>query len=474
MRFSEAFGLKLTKSDDWFDPHLGIDTKLFVDPIFLFTETSAQWKGAHDELVDHFAHCFTLIAGGGSKSSPQAKMAQRLLVFPEPVEFGLGYTEDSTRGAGSGGRFAQTMVDGIAVAISRGILRPKHIEEVGILTEGIGADRISDATCNVLKHRFIKYTQRVAARHGIPMASHVVVNSSCIAAQGRWLSQAVDLPTNPLTGKAVLLVPRRFLNTLPVLNANDWFDSSLNSDLRQQLNVNVGQRVSKRKIVELARQHPDRIRTWADEQESRPDLKGYDFDADRRGLINWDRAGREFAAANPLTTISQVTNQEELRGLLQSVLELFKRFVEQQGGWRLLWNDDGSEKPEEALQLAFLGVAQNYLRLFNVELDREVELGRGPVDFKLSQGSKVRILVEFKKTTSGKFWNGLEHQLTSYMTSDGCAEGWFVAVRYRDGRQHDAKVTELHRRTAKASLDLGATVKHFYVDARRPVSASRI
>lgn len=73
----------------------------------------------------------------------------------------LGYTAASTSGAGSGARYARQIADGIAVAIARGLTVPEHIEEIGILNEGIGADRISDAVCKVLKHHFIEYTQEV-------------------------------------------------------------------------------------------------------------------------------------------------------------------------------------------------------------------------------------------------------------------------------------------------------------------------
>lgn len=58
------------------------------------------------------------------------------------------------------------------------------------------------------------------------------------------------------------------------------------------------------------------------------------------------------------------------------------------------------------MQLLFLGLAQPYLRQFDVELDREVELGRGPVDFKASSGTTARLLIEVKKLHNGKFWNG--------------------------------------------------------------------
>ncbi len=64
MRFSEAFDIERDSEDDWFDPHLSVDTKLFVDPLLLFLAVGDPWKGAHDELIEHFARCFELIAKG--------------------------------------------------------------------------------------------------------------------------------------------------------------------------------------------------------------------------------------------------------------------------------------------------------------------------------------------------------------------------------------------------------------------------
>jgi hypothetical protein len=149
MRFSESYNITRTDYDDWFDPSLTIDAKLFVDPL-LMLEVGGVWKKAHDDLIAHFAFCYELIARSTGKDSLSARQALRLLAFPEPYEIGLGYSASSTKGSGSGDYFAQLMRDGIAVAIAHGLKVPEHIEEIGILNEGIGADRISDATVNVI------------------------------------------------------------------------------------------------------------------------------------------------------------------------------------------------------------------------------------------------------------------------------------------------------------------------------------
>lgn len=52
MRFSEVFGISRQRRDDWFDPHLTVDTRLFVDPLLLLKKgTTRPWVGAHDEVL---------------------------------------------------------------------------------------------------------------------------------------------------------------------------------------------------------------------------------------------------------------------------------------------------------------------------------------------------------------------------------------------------------------------------------------
>ncbi|WP_052666743.1 hypothetical protein [Nitriliruptor alkaliphilus] len=471
MKFSDHFGIARNATDDWFDPDLHVDTRLFVDPFFLWEEDpKSPWGDAHDELLDHFKRCYTLVSMGGGPTSNSGRSAAALLRFPEPDEFCLGYTSAGTRGTGGGKGLARRMLNGIAVAVRAGLTNPQHIEEVGFLTERVGADGISDATCNILKGRFVEYTQQVATARGVPTKQHQVRNAAVDLTTGRWISRTHELPTRP-DGRPVILVPQRFLSALPVLNANDWFDSSLNSDLRNAMNVRVGQRVPKSEIVELARRHPERIHRWADHVSKNGLASSYDMEDDPLGVVQWQEAGKKYASAHPLTTASPAT-QDELEAFVDAVIEHFKHFVEQERGWSLLWNENGSEKREEAAQLLMLGVSRAYCRMHGVEMDREVEMGKGPVDFKLSSGPTLRVLIEVKKLHNGKFWDGLRVQLPTYMKSDKCEQGRLLAVRYRDRGSSTDRIKDVPKYVADVVAN-GFDVKLDIVDARRPKSASK-
>jgi hypothetical protein len=280
------------------------------------------------------------------------------------------------------------------------------------------------------------------------------------------------VPTNPFTKKALLFVPAHFLRDLPTLNADDWWESWENEQLRQDVNYEIMGHVDKNTIVKTARQHPEMVRAWTLQKEGEA-ASAYDMRGDPNGVWQWDARTFAFAAANPLYLEPPATHEDFLN-LVAAIIERFRLFVEEQGGWSLLWNDNGTEKPEEAAQLLFRGVVQSYCHANNISIDREVELGRGPVDFKFSSGYTQRAHLEIKKLHNGKFWNGLEEQLPSYMHSDAVRDGWLLALRYRNNRTSKERVEQLPQRVTGVSASKNLNIRFAVVDARRPLSASKL
>lgn len=474
-KFSVAFGVKRDDSDDWFDPVLSTDTKLFVDPFLIFLDEDPRWANAHDTIVAHFDRAFVELAkSGGNRKSLAYKVALSLLHFPEPSEFCLGYTARGTRGSGSGAHGAAQIADAMCDAIERGVQRLEHFEQLGIINEGIGPDRISDIVCTVLKPEFIAYTQDVARKLGVPLSSHVMRG---VGFDARRLAGpatlTVDLPTNPKTHRPVVLVPQRFLRKLPALNAEDWFDSDEASKLRAEFNADVMNKVRKADIVRIARQHPDLVDAWTRRKE-REGADPYDLSGDPAGVYAWVDDTLDYTEQNPLE-LKAPSTEDEFVEVITTIVERYKHYIEERRGWALLWNDnDASEKNEEAAQLAFQGIAASYCEANGIVIDREVELGRGPVDFKFSNGYEHRALLEVKKLHNGRFWNGLEQQLTSYMKSDQVNLGWFIAVRYLATGVSAKRVRQLPRRVAALSKDKGCAIRYKTVDARPKVSASKL
>ncbi len=472
MLFSKHFQIVRGEIDDWFNTILDDDTKVFVDPFLIFKEQSGPWADAHSRIIGHFNLCFKLIAEGQfNPNSVRYRKAVDLLAFTEPRELCLGYTRRGTSGAGSGHGFASIVARLIADSIRRGIEDIRHFEELGIFEEGIGADRISDMTCTILKPRLIEYTQSVAAAHGLPTERHTVKSGAYDDRRLRWSDARVDLLTNPFTNGPVLLVPERFLNRLPTLNADDWWDAYENERLRTDMNYEVLGNVDKRTIVQAARSNPDFVREWTIRKEEEP-ARSYDLSTDPQGVYQWDPASRAYVSEHPIAFEVPQT-KEDFFQVVYTVINQFKLFVEEQGGWYLLW-DKTREKPEHAVQLLFRGIAKHYCEANGVVLDPEVNLGRGPVDFKFSNGYERRAHLEVKKVHSGQFWHGLEEQLPSYMASDEVHDGWFLAVQYRDTKGQKQRVLELPNLIAAAGRRHRKTLRYALVDARRKPSASNI
>lgn len=470
MLFSEHFKITKGENDDWFDPILDDDTKVFVDPFSIFKEQLGFWADAHSRIINHFDHCFRLIAEGHlNPNSVSYKKALDLLNFPEPRELCLGYTQRGTSGAGSARGFARIMAGLIADAIRRGLENIDHFEELGIFEKGIGPDRISDTACTILKPRLIEYTQAVAAAHKLSTESHVLRSGQLDDRRLRLSDTMADLPTNPFTKGPLLLVPQRFLDTLPAINKDDWWDALESERLREDMSYEVLGNVDKERIVRAARGNPAFVHEWANERENQP-ATSYDLAADPAGLYRWDPVSRQYVAENPIE-LPEAQSDEEFFEVIEKVVQQFKLFVEEQGGWDLLWNGD-KEKHEEALQLLFRGIAKHYCEANGMVLDREVDLGRGSVDFKFSNGYKRRAHLEIKKVHSGQFWHGLEEQLPIYMNSDELNDGWFMAVRYRDTRGQIERIEELPNIVAQAASRHGKNLRYVYIDARRPPSAS--
>lgn len=207
-RFSEHFEITVGPRDDWFDPLLPADTKLFVDPFRIYAEGAGQWSGAHDHLIEFFNLVMQLLARSGLKSSSAHwHAAERLLLFPEPAEFCLGYGE-TPLGMGAGSRLRRAMVKGAATSIVEGVKSVRHFEEMVLFQAQIGPDRVSDVVCNVLKSRFVAYTNRICRRHDLPTETIEVPHSSWSRRHRRWEHAVHDLPRNPYTGRAVLLTPK--------------------------------------------------------------------------------------------------------------------------------------------------------------------------------------------------------------------------------------------------------------------------
>ena len=173
-----------------------------------------------------------------------------------------------------------------------------------------------------------------------------------------------------------------------------------------------------------------------------------------------------FTANNPISSLPQ----EDFSKCILEMCCSFKSFVENEGGYKLLWNDN-KPKPESAAQLLLYGVTKSHCMYLDIDITRESNSGSGPVDFKFSQGYNRRVLIETKLVSNSKYWNGLTKQLPKYMTAEGIQNGIFMLIAFNEDEL--IKCTDLIEK-AKA-LVLPYKIEIIIVDAsNNKVSASKL
>lgn len=473
MLFSEHYQVTIGNDDDWFDPILNRDTKLFIDPFLIFQLKHEDFKEAHQKVVNFFNHTFELIAkSSGNSQSIHYQKALNILLFPEARELCLGYASDSTMGAGSGYGFSKVIAGAIWASIKAGITHIDHFEELSIFNEGIGADRISDMTANLIRDDFIAYTKKICTRHQVPLVRKQTRNAYYDFETNTWISGAVDLPINPFTNRHVFLVPTSFIRPLPMINPDDFWDyvcSRENEILRSNFSYHLKSKVNKKQIVELARANLQVVERYVEFREQRQ-ANPYNLEHDPDSYYQWYKRGKEYANSHALE-YTPPTTQEELYALVKVIVNKFKHYVEMVRGYEVLWAE-GRPRAESVSQRVFAGIALPYCEIADIDISKETNLGAGPVDFKLSRGLSKRALIEVKLANNSKFWNGLSQQLPEYLHTEQITDGIFLVVAYsqRDVRRYST----IQKMVNEVNQANSVNIETMMINAMYRPSASRM
>lgn len=482
MRFTDEFGVTPTDDDDWFDQECTEDTPLYVDPFLVFDDSDPFWSGTHDEVTAFFGLAMDFVANAdGDPKSPAWRKAERMLTFPEPKEFALGLSMGHPEGSGTGKDFAKRMAEALNILHTNSIDTVKYVEAFALFCDGMGVDRISDAFCNIVKAKFIEYTGEVVKRHGLT-TQDVMVKHASWTQQGRWNDLRLALPKSPATKGGVLLVPERFLKDIPRVTADGfwgWAEGNEAEVLREDLNYDLEDTLTKKKKAErgraVARARPEIAMRYIEVIESGI-LLPYDVEEDPKLLVGWAEAGRQ-AATTVGSDVSQPQAEDDFMDWVKGLAHEFKAAVENTDLWKALWNDDLTKHREEKIVQAIAGTMWvQQCKAANVDISKEPNMGRGPVDFKFSAGWEKRALIEVKFVGSSKFFQGAEKQLPQYLKTEQITGGVYLCVGFTDNDFTKERLDRV-RDTCKAlSEQKGVKMEPIFVDARNDnkPSASKI
>jgi hypothetical protein len=328
-------------------------------------------------------------------------------------------------------------------------------------------------TAALTRKRLAAYTQDICKRHALPVQRFRYARGWYDVAEERWSPLGADLPRNPYNGKAILLIPRHYLRDLPTVNADDFWDycwSNENDEIRTEFSHDITKRVSKHEIIAFARRHPEIRQRYMRFREQHP-ATPYNFYKDPRGLVRWYSETAEYCRTSPL--LLQISSESDFLFAVNQMVQRFRHYVQENRGWNLLWNENNTPRREEAAQDLFLGIVKHYCEANDIDISREADIGRGPVDFKVSHGFRMRALLEVKLAKNTRFWNGLKKQLPKYQDAEKVGIGYFIVILYSD--QDFQKITDIQNRVKKVQEKTGYQITVVSVDVRpNPLSASKL
>lgn len=466
MHFSSYFQLEPSALDDagLFDPVLNCDTALFIDPLLIRTSSSNSINSAgYDCLRKRFGEVIRLVAVSEKHNDPAWSAALRHLDLSERPETCLGFGAGSIGGNSRPKELKEKILQTASDIIRLGEKDPEMISLMAMFEEGVGPDTISDLTTTAIFPALADLTRQFAEAHGVPVRQLPRYGSAL-------------LPENPArNGTPILLVPKDILRDLPL--AADWSDVSevafANATIRASFNEFVGE-ITQATLGD---------KKYAMKQAALSSLANFRaiFEAVLAGSTNYDPnedilgfyafrsllTGKLAAFAGTISPPTSPTKAELVR-IVGEIIGHFRRMVEDNNLWEMLWHGNRPRK-ERAAQLLFFAVADSYCRANNIDISPEMNPGGGPVDFKFSTGYHNRVLVELKMS-SGAVVHGYKKQLEVYKSASTTDAAYFLVVEIGDW---DRKYEDImaYRNIAVMGGEPASLIE--VVDARRKLSASK-
>ena len=168
-RISEIYNLNKSQHElDFVNINPNRDFPVYLNPFIFSARTDPFSIEASRTIVNFFQHILALI---NEKNIEAARANFQHL--NEPNETCLGQSRHRPRGRGVGEDNADDLFDSIlnSEAVKTGLV--EHLEDTAIFIPGIGRDKVSDMTTNIIRWNLILYTQQQCNLLEIPLTEDV-------------------------------------------------------------------------------------------------------------------------------------------------------------------------------------------------------------------------------------------------------------------------------------------------------------
>lgn len=204
MRMSQR--LQKTQAElDFVDIDTTQDAPLYLDPQLIAASPHPFAESCNAVLSGFFRHFLTLLR------NDKAEVARALFShLHEPNETCLGQSQGNPSGRGIGSEQANQLFESIrnSRAAESGIL--EELEDCAVFIPGIGGDKVSDMTTNVIRGQLILYTQKQCDLHDLPLRADTVMGPVWNSELRRW--DFVRTGALVIDERPILLVPKNFVS----------------------------------------------------------------------------------------------------------------------------------------------------------------------------------------------------------------------------------------------------------------------
>ena len=147
-----------------FDISLIADLPLFIDPFLLFNSKNERFQDLHRQIIKYLM----FLRDKSSDQSLERTLVSAWYTFPEVRQNWLGFSANANRGSGLGKGFATALNANLHAIFkdfgSEKITKESHLEKLCLIAPGVGRDKISDFTTNLIKWFLLEYTEEIAKK----------------------------------------------------------------------------------------------------------------------------------------------------------------------------------------------------------------------------------------------------------------------------------------------------------------------
>ena len=432
--FSDFFNVepRLVEEHGAFNVSLIADMPLFVDPFLLFNSSKPEYEDLHQGIISYLQFLLgKAMKGGVGKDSLAAWFR-----FKEVKETWLGFSKTGNAGSGPGPGFAHDLANNLNSVFrdfgNERVTRGSHLEKLCLIAPGVGRDNISDFTVCLIKEFLLKYTQEFTIQHiseeltwcvSVPRVQFNYKTESWESGVFRlpkWNNQHVILTPMDILARDDTWINRKdFMNSFEVLAVSlpdDALRGQLDNYFRSRLVIPIEatdaekEKLRTQAIQETVKQFPQIIEHYIRRKEDEGDKAVSTSEIQVESVFDWFVTQVGVYVANVLGQSEFYELPFDSYDAAMARLLFLKSFVEDKDGYRIFYHDGLPVQRESDLQLLYK--LTWYASRF--DMNAEVNNGRGPVDFKVSWGSKDKALVEFKLAKNKKLKSGLKNQLEVY------------------------------------------------------------